>query len=80
MALEKGKDYWANKVPCWEIRRCEGKPGGAPDCPAYKNQNYPCWEIKGTICKGASGMDTSICLMCKLYKEHGKGKAVEIKI
>lgn len=76
MVLEK-KGFWSDKVPCWEMRMCETKPGGAPECPAYKNQNIPCWEIKGTICKGATGMDVSICKICKVYKEYGKNKPIK---
>ncbi len=79
MALEKGKEFWTGKTACWEIRKCEGKSGGAPDCAAYKNQSLPCWEISGTICKGESGMDVTICRICKVYKQYGTGKDIKLK-
>ncbi|MDP1852637.1 MAG: hypothetical protein Q8L26_00285 [Candidatus Omnitrophota bacterium] len=78
MALPKGTGFWSGKTACWEVRGCEIKPGGAPSCAAYKKQEYPCWIIKGTICKGESGIDVSVCKICKVYKDHGKGDEIKV--
>jgi hypothetical protein len=54
------------------------------DCPAYRNRDYPCWEIEGTYCKwnewGANGRDTSLCLKCEVYVKYGEGKRIELKL
>jgi len=30
------------KTPCWQLIKC--LPEQREDCPAYQNQNAPCWE------------------------------------
>jgi methyl-accepting chemotaxis protein len=79
MAAEKDKEFWEGKIPCWVIRKCEGKAGGAPDCVVYKNQKVPCWKLRGTICKGEKGDDISVCRICKVYKEYGKGEDIKLE-
>ena len=79
---EKAADFWAGKTPCWEICYC---PQLIKDeCPASKYTFLPCWEIEGTYCKlddyGATGKDTSICELCRVYKRWGGGKPIGLKL
>ena len=79
---EQLKDFWVSKTPCWEICQC-------PDiiknqCPSPKYTSLPCWEIEGTYCKlddyAANGADTSICKLCRVYRQYGANKPIEIKL
>lgn len=74
--------FWEGKTPCWEMFRC---PEAIKiDCPAFKYRSLPCWEIQGTYCKlddyGATGLDTSICEVCRVYKRYGHGELIQIKL
>lgn len=77
-------DFWANKTPCWQMNHCP--PQIYEECPAYVNRFAPCWEIEGTYCKltmeggHASGRDTTICQLCRVYKKHGAGRQVRITL
>jgi hypothetical protein len=75
-------NFWTNKTPCWESCHCPQMIQN--DCPAPKYQFIPCWEIEGTYCKlndfGATGKDTSICEVCRVYKKYGKNLPIEIKL
>lgn len=77
-AVKKALDFFKGKKPCWEIRGCVGKPGGAPECPAYSNRQRPCWEWQDTICKGASGKDVSVCKICEVYLQYGHGVRIGV--
>jgi hypothetical protein len=74
--------YWDRRIPCWKMTKCP-EPIHS-DCPAYRNRDYPCWEIEGTYCKwnewGANGRDTSLCLKCEVYVKYGEGKRIELKL
>lgn len=74
--------FWEGKTPCWEMCHCPDKIRS--ECPAPKHQEMPCWAMEGTYCKlgrhGASGMDFSICQVCRVYKKWGKGCQIELKL
>lgn len=80
--VEHTTDFWAGKTPCCEMVHCPQLIKS--ECPAAKNRSLPCWEIEGTYCKlgrhGLSGLDTSICEVCRVYKRWGNGKLIEIKL
>lgn len=74
--------FWEGKTPCWEMFRC---PEAIKiECPAFKYRSLPCWEIQGTYCKlddyGVTGLDTSICEVCRVYKRWGHGEPIQIKL
>jgi len=79
---EKGFQFWTGKSPCWELSHCTNMVKS--ECPAFKYQFLPCWEIEGTYCKlddyGANGKDTSICEICRVYKTYGEGKPIQLKL
>ena len=80
--LEPSLGFWEGKTACWEMFRC---PQPVRDeCPAFHYRSLPCWEIEGTYCKlddyGATGRDTSVCEVCRVYKQWGHGEPIEIKL
>ena len=79
---EKGVNFWTDKAPCWELCNCPEMIKS--ECPVEKYQFLPCWEIEGTYCKlddrGATGRDTSICEVCRIYKKYGGGKTIQLKL
>jgi len=79
---EKAFIFWTGKSPCWEMSHCTNMVKA--ECPAYKYQFLPCWEIEGTYCKlddyGADGKDTSICEICRVYRTCGDGKPIQLKL
>jgi len=83
-APEGGTDFWAGKIVCWQMCHCP--PAIKDECPANKHTFLPCWEIEGTYCKlqmngpVATGTDTSICEVCRVYKKYGGGKRIELKL
>jgi len=74
--------FWEGKTPCWEMFRCP--EAIRTECPAFKYQNLPCWEIEGTYSKlhgdGQKGHDTDICRICRVYKRWGCSEPIEIKL
>ncbi len=81
-AEDKGYNFWMDKTPCWELSHCTNMVKA--ECPAFKYQFLPCWEIEGTYCKlddyGSDGRDTSICEVCPVYKKYGEGKPIQLKL
>jgi hypothetical protein len=81
MQVSGGQGYWEGKTACWEMSNCPTSIH--KDCPAFKKNDLPCWEIEGTYCKlddyGATGRDTSICQICRVYKRFGNGEPIKIK-
>lgn len=79
---EKDYNFWTGKAPCWELSHCTNMVKA--ECPAFKYQFLPCWEIEGTYCKlddyGSDGRDTSICEVCQVYKKYGDGKPIQLKL
>ena len=79
---EEKADVWAGKAPCWEMCHCPTPI--KEECPACHYATVPCWEIEGTYCKldnyGATGRDTSICEVCRVYKRYGQNKPIELKL
>jgi hypothetical protein len=67
---------------CWEMCHCPEMI--KRDCPATKYITTPCWEIEGTYCKlndfGATGDDTSICYVCRVYKKYGNDNPIKLKL
>lgn len=74
--------FWEGKVTCWEMCNCPQTI--YQECPAYNNRDTPCWQIEGTYCKlddwAATGRDTSICQVCRVYKKYGQDKPIEITL
>ena len=79
---ESSLDFWEEKTPCWEMCSCPEIIKS--ECPAFKHRFLPCWEIEGTYCKlddyGATGQDTSICEVCRVYKRWSHGDPIKIKL
>jgi hypothetical protein len=75
-------NFWADKQPCWE--KCHCPEMIKSECPSTVYQFLPCWEIEGTYCKlddhGATGKDTSICEVCRVYKKYGNGEPITLKL
>ncbi|MBN1691061.1 MAG: hypothetical protein JW901_08570 [Dehalococcoidia bacterium] len=82
VSAERGVNFWTDKTPCWEMSHCTNMVKS--ECPAFKYQFLPCWEIEGTYCKlddyGANGKDTSICEVCRIYKTYGGGRPIQLKL
>jgi len=74
--------FWEAKTPCWQMCHCPEMIKS--ECPAPRHPDMPCWEIEGTYCKlgrhGASGMDFSICQVCRVYKRWGNECPIELKL
>ncbi len=79
---EPTQGFWAGKRPCWEMCQCPEMIRN--ECPTTKFLSTPCWEIEGTYCKldnyGATGDDTTICQVCRVYKRWGENKPIAIKL
>jgi hypothetical protein len=75
-------NFWTDKQPCWE--KCHCPELIKAECPATTYQFVPCWEIEGTYCKlddhGATGKDTSICEVCRVYKKYGNSEPIRLKL
>jgi len=76
------ENFWKDKTQCWEMCHCPDMIRN--ECPAYRNQDLPCWEIEGTYCKlddyGVTGTDTSICQVCRVYKRWGDRQPIRLKL
>jgi hypothetical protein len=74
--------FWEGKIPCWEMCHCPEMIKN--ECPAPKYKSLPCWEIEGTYCKlddyGATGLDTSVCELCQVYRRYGENRLIQIKL
>jgi len=74
--------FWEGKTTCWKMCTCPQSL--RQECPAFKNRDLPCWEIEGTYCKlddyGATGRDTSICQVCRVYKRWGSNEPIKIRL
>ena len=68
--------YWDDKKPCWKSKNCMGKPGKGEECIAYQYNNFPCWKVAGTLCKGESGKDIRECKSCEVYLNYGNGEPI----
>ena len=79
---EETEGFWKGKTPCWEMLRCPETIRN--ECPAFKHQGLPCWQIEGTYSKlhgGAQkGCNTDICRVCRVYKRWGQNEPIEIKL
>ena len=81
-AEEHRRNFWYGKTPCWKITNCPDSVKNA--CPAPEYPSLPCWQIEGTYCKlderSATGLDTSICRLCVVYKQYGGRRPLQIKL
>jgi len=79
---ELRRNFWFGKTACWDINHCPDSVKN--ECPAPKYPSLPCWQIEGTYCKlderNASGLDTSICKLCPVYKKYGGRRPLKIKL
>jgi len=79
---EPGQGFWEEKTPCWEMLRCPEEIKN--ECPAFKHQGLPCWQIEGTYSKlhdnAQRGCNTDICRVCRVYKRWGQDEPIEIKL
>ena len=79
---EAATGFWEDKTPCWEMLRCPEAIRN--ECPAFKHQGMPCWQMEGTYCKlhcdGEKGHNTDICRVCRVYKRWGNEEPIEIKL
>ena len=79
---EAATGFWEDKTPCWEMLRCPKAIRN--ECPAFKHQGMPCWQMEGTYCRLHSddekGHNTGICRVCRVYKRWGHGERVEMKL
>ncbi len=50
-------------VCCWEKRGCDPEKRAA--CPAYLNQELPCWQVF----RSKGGPMKEACLSCKVFQE-----------
>lgn len=73
---ESSSDFWAGKTPCWQMCHCPKMI--RDECPAYLNQNVPCWSLARTYCKLPSGTDLAICYFCRVHKKYGANEVLTI--
>jgi hypothetical protein len=82
LQLDVPSGFWEGKTPCWEVLRCPEHLKA--ECPAFRFQSMPCWQIEGTYCKLSAscqrGDNTEICQVCRVYKRWGQGEPIEIKL
>lgn len=81
-AEEQPYNFWDGKMPCWEMCHCPAMI--REECPSPRYQFLPCWQIEGTYCKlddyGETGIDTTICKVCRVYKKYGNGEPIKLKL
>lgn len=63
-------------VPCWEMMNC--MEINEQPCIVYRSKKFPCWTVKGTPCKGPTGLDVSNCKECGVYLEYGDNRPILI--
>ena len=82
IAKEHPRNFWFRKTPCWEMSHCLDSIKNV--CPAPKHPSLPCWQIEGTYCKlgerNDSGGDSSICKLCRVYKQYGGRRSLKLKL
>ncbi|MBL7176553.1 MAG: PAS domain S-box protein [Desulfobacteraceae bacterium] len=66
------------EIKCWEMKKC-----GEVDCPAYNNNNIPCWYIDETLKCGAglSGEfheKREVCHECDVYQKYAGDEVVQL--
>jgi hypothetical protein len=75
-------NFWRDKTPCWEMSHCPVTIRS--ECPAFKCQHLPCWQIEGTFRKvydyEQGGDGTNICRRCEVYAKRGAGEPIEIRL
>lgn len=69
--VEETVGFWEDKTPCWEKLHCPVRN----ECPAFKNQCVPCWEIHGVYSHGGD-----VCHVCRVYKRWSHVEPIEVKL
>ena len=64
--------FWDGKTPCWTFFNCSKYV--YPRCPAYFNQESPCWESAYTQNEILLGIKRD-CKGCKLLKLYSGSNA-----
>ncbi|AQS59944.1 methyl-accepting chemotaxis protein [Desulforamulus ferrireducens] len=75
---EKQGDFWEGKVHCSETKNCLAEGRDPSQCKVSKYPGYPCWNLKGTHCKGEKGNDIRQCKECEVYKQYGNGQPIVV--
>ena len=75
---EKQEDFWEGKEHCSETKNCRAEGRDPSQCKVSKYTGYPCWNIKGTHCKGEKGNDIRQCKECEVYKQYGNNKPIVV--
>lgn len=75
---EKQIDYWEGKDHCSDIMHCREEGRNPDQCNVSNHPDYPCWNIKGTHCKGEKGNDVRRCKECEVYKRYGNNEPIVV--
>ena len=60
-------------IRCWEIRGCQ-----RAGCPAYGNQQIPCWYVDETEGKGRFPEKSDRCHHCEVYKKGFRDEVAQL--
>jgi hypothetical protein len=61
--LKPAPGYAAQRVPCWEFKKCT--PEQMAQCPVPQRPNVPCWLTKQLV----QGQLPDQCIDCQIFKE-----------
>ncbi|SHK60412.1 methyl-accepting chemotaxis protein [Desulforamulus aeronauticus] len=75
---EKQGDFWEGKEHCSETKNCREEGRNPDQCKVSKFPSYPCWNLKGTHCKGEKGNDVRQCKECEVYKKYGNNEPIVV--
>ncbi|GAB6180013.1 methyl-accepting chemotaxis protein [Desulfotomaculum defluvii] len=75
---EEQENYWEEKEHCSDVMHCREEGRSPEKCNVSKNPEYPCWNIKGTYCKGEKGNDVRKCKECEVYKRYGNNEPIVV--
>lgn len=72
------QEFWEGKEHCSDIKDCLAEGRNPEQCNVSKHPEYPCWNIKGTHCKGVKGTDIRQCKECEVYKRYGNDRPLVV--
>ncbi|MEG6523116.1 methyl-accepting chemotaxis protein [Desulfotomaculum sp. 1211_IL3151] len=75
---ERQINYWEEKDHCSDLMHCREEGRDPDQCNVSKYPNYPCWNIKGTYCKGEKGNDVRRCKECEVYQRYGNNEPIVV--